>query len=520
MQSVAQSNGGTPLMKSESYWLAQSGKPSFPALSSNLTVDVLVVGGGITGVTAALLLRQAGKSVALVEKYSLGRGETGHTTAHLTYMTDTRLTDLVSTFGEDHALASWDAGARAMEQIRSLVTKYNIDCEFRTVPGFLAEATSTQDHEDEKERLQKEADLAAKHGFEAAFLDSVPVTGRCGIRFANQYKFHPIKYLWALAIIASQEGVQIFENSNVSSFEEDPAQAIIGEHTIAYDHVVIATHMPLQANQGTLSALLLQTKLYAYSTYAIEAVAPSQTLPEMIWSDTAEPFNYLRVDRRPQGDVLVYGGMDHKTGQEPDTAKCHDRLMHDLLVLVPGAKIEHRWSGQVIETPDGLPYIGAAGEGQFIATGFSGNGFTFGTLAAMMAADEIAGKKNPWKELFDPHRKKLTAAWDYAKENASYPYYLARDWGKGAEPIDASSVARGEGCLIQYEGRRVAAYRDQDGKVTYLSPVCPHLGCIVHWNDSEQTWDCPCHGSRFTGDGKLMAGPAEKDLEPVESKEA
>ncbi|MEZ0273572.1 MAG: FAD-dependent oxidoreductase [Roseimicrobium sp.] len=502
-------------MKSESYWLAQSGKPSFPKLSSNLKVDVLVIGGGITGVTAALLIQETGKQVALVEKYSIGGAETGHTTAHLTYMTDTRLSDLVSTFGEDHALASWDAGARGMEQIRTLVEAHHIDCEFRTVPGFLAEAANTEDKSEEQDRLRHEAELAAKHGFEVAFLDSVAPTGDCGIRFANQHKFHPIKYVWALAKSAAQAGVQIFENANVTSFDENPAQAAIGDYSIAYDQVFIATHMPLQGNQGTLSALLLQTKLYAYSTYAIQATAPSGSLPEFIWSDTAEPFNYLRVDRQPTGDILVYGGKDHKTGQEPDTEKYYAELAHDLASMIPGIKVEHRWSGQVIETPDGLPYIGAAGDGQFIATGFSGNGFTFGTVAAVMVADEIAGRKNPWTRLFDPHRKKLSAVWDYARENASYPYYLAKDWAKGEEPIEASTIAHGSGMLVRHEGKRVAAYRDDDGKLTLLSPVCPHLGCIVHWNDAEQTWDCPCHGSRFTSDGKLMAGPAEKDLEPV-----
>jgi Rieske Fe-S protein len=222
------------------------------------------------------------------------------------------------------------------------------------------------------------------------------------------------------------------------------------------------------------------------------------------------------VDRSPKGDVLVFGGMDHKTGQEPHTEKCHEELTRELHVLVPAAKVHYRWSGQVIETPDGLPYIGDIGSGQFLATGYSGNGMTFGTLAAMMAADHIAGRKNPWTELFDPHRKALSSAWNYAKENASYPYYMARDWARGAEAKDADDIPRGQGKLLRHEGKRVAAYRDNTGQLTLLSPVCPHLGCIVHWNDSESTWDCPCHGSRFSGDGKVIGGPAEKDLEAVE----
>lgn len=504
-------------MKSESYWLAFPEKTAYPKLTRDMKVDVLVVGGGITGVTAALLIRETGRSVALVEKYSIGGGETGHTTAHLTYMTDTRLSDLLSDFDEEHALASWDAGAHAIDQIRTLVEKHQIDCEFRMVPGYLAEAANTKDREEEQDKLRQEAEVAARHGFDVAYLDSVPPLNTPGIRFANQAKFHPIKYLRALAAQAASAGVHIFENSCVDSFEEKPARAVIGDHAITYERVVIATHMPLQGNAGTMSALLLQTKLYAYSTYAIEATAPFGSLPEIIWSDTAEPFNYLRVDRKAEGDVLVYGGKDHKTGQEPDTEKCYTELIRDLTALVPDAKVNHRWSGQVIEPLDGLPFIGEAGEGQFLATGFSGNGFTFGTLAGMMAADYVAGKKNPWTELFDPHRKALASAWDYAKENASYPYYLAKDWTRGAESGDVQSMPCGHGKVIRHHGKRVAAYRSEEGEVTLLSPVCPHLGCIVHWNDAEQTWDCPCHGSRFSGDGKVMSGPAEKNLEPADA---
>jgi Rieske Fe-S protein len=170
----------------------------------------------------------------------------------------------------------------------------------------------------------------------------------------------------------------------------------------------------------------------------------------------------------------------------------------------------------VIETTDGLPYIGELGEGLFLATGFSGNGMTFGTLAAMMAADHVAGRDNPWTKLFDPQRKPLSCAWNYARENASYPYYMAKDWARGAEVKDADDIARREGKLLRYEGKRLAAYRDKDGNLRLMSAVCPHLGCIVHWNEAEQTWDCPCHGSRFACDGKLIAGPAEKDLERVD----
>ena len=176
----------------------------------------------------------------------------------------------------------------------------------------------------------------------------------------------------------------------------------------------------------------------------------------------------------------------------------------------------HRWSGQVIETPDGLPYIGQSGEHQYSSTGYAGNGLTFGTLAGLMTADAILGRANPWRELFDPGRKALTRGlWDYLKENADYPYYLIRDRFAGAETTSLRAVKRGHGMVIERNGAKVAASRDASGKVTLRSALCSHMGCVVGWNGAEQTWDCPCHGSRFTATGEVFAGPAEAPLAPA-----
>lgn len=500
-------------MKNESYWLATGNETSRKSpLNTDLNTEVLVIGGGITGLTAALLLRRAGKTVTLVERDMIGQGESGHTTAHLTYMTDTRLSDLVSTFGEPHALASWDAGAAAMEQIQSLAKEIPAGCDLREVPGFLVASKSAKDPVKEAEDLEREANLAIEHGFDVDFQSSVSPTGKPAIRFANQLKFHPIKYLRGLASLAKEEGVQIYEDTNVEEFMEKPMRVKANGHTITYEKVVVATHMPLQGMSGTLPALLLQTKLYAYSTYAIQAVAPAGSCPEMIWSDTADPFNYLRVERGDAHDILIFGGQDHRTGQAENPENCYHKLVRELGGMLTLRGVERCWSGQVIETPDGLPYIGWATEGQFMGTGYSGNGFTFGTLCGMMARDAIAGQKNPWADLFDPGRKKLSALWDYLKENADYPYYLAKDYATAVEGDKVREVERNEGKILKLKGKRLAVYRDEDGEVTKLSAICPHLGCIVRWNSGDKTWDCPCHGSRFQANGKLMAGPAEKDL--------
>jgi Rieske Fe-S protein len=240
-------------------------------------------------------------------------------------------------------------------------------------------------------------------------------------------------------------------------------------------------------------------------------------VPDALFWDTAAPYHYLRIEPDRDQDVVIFGGEDHKTGQVSDTDACYTRLEQTLSSRVPGVSPSHRWSGQVIETPDGLPYIGLMAEHQYVATGFSGNGMTFGTLGAMMMSDAILGRKNPWIDLFDPGRKALThGVWDYIKENIDYPYYMIRDRLVGAEARSLRAVKRGEGLIVERKGQKVAAYRDARGTLTLRSAICTHMGCPVGWNQAESTWDCPCHGSRFTPAGEVISGPAETPLPPAD----
>jgi Rieske Fe-S protein len=286
---------------------------------------------------------------------------------------------------------------------------------------------------------------------------------------------------------------------------------------LSCDYVVLATHTPLMGTTNLVSATLLQTKLALYTTYVVAGRVPKGSIEDALMWDTGDPYHYLRIQPAGQHDLVVFGGEDHKTGQVDSTVACYERLERDLKKLVPDIHVTHRWSGQVIETPDGLPYMGETDERQFAATGFSGNGMTFGTLAGMMAADLALGRTNPWSELFHVDRKKIRgAAWDYIKENKDYPYYLVRDRFAGAESRSLRAVKRGRGAILERHGKTIAAYRDDTGGVTELSAVCTHMGCFVEWNDAERTWDCPCHGSRFEPDGSVISGPAEKSLEKLE----
>ena len=505
----------TPGFDTTPYWQTVRA-PRFPSLDRDLTVDVVVVGGGITGVTAAYLLKKAGLSVALVERGHVGQGETSHTTAHLSAVTDRSYPDLVKSFGEAHAQAVWDAGFAAIAEIDLIVRREQLDCEFAWVPGYLHQRLAGKKDDDVAD-LKAQAEAAVTGGFDAEYMDAIPGLGLPGIRFDGQAKFHPLKYLYALAALVPGDGCHIFEKSLVDAVSEKPLSVAIGSHTISTKSVIVATHVPIMGKANPLKATLLQTDLYPYSTYAIGARVPSGTLPEALYWDAADPYHYLRVDAQSKHDFVVFGGGDHKTGQTDDTREHFAQVERTLKSILPDADVTHRWSGQVIETRDGLPYIGMTSDNQFVITGFSGNGLTFGTLGAMMARDAVTGRKNPWSELFDAGRTRIAKGLtDYLSENKDYPYYLVRDRLAGADAKPLRNVRRGEGRILEVEGTRVAAYRDEDGKLTMLSPVCTHLGCIVNWNAAESSWDCPCHGSRFTATGKVIGGPAETPLLPIE----
>lgn len=502
-----------------SVWSDAAPAPRYPALPSPSLAradqavgdvfDVAIVGGGVTGLTAARLLARAGKRVVLLESRRIGKGETEKSTAHLTEVLDVRFQRLLSRFGEDGARLCARAQREAIATIQRLVIEERIDCGFARVPGYLY----AEDAGD-LAPLREEAEAARRLGVDAELTAEVPlpfpVAG--GVRFAGQAQLHPRAYLHGLADGLAGDGCAIFEQTHVVDVEEGEPCRVVTERGVVRAHdVIVAAHVPVS------NRFLLHAKLAAYRTYAVAVEMPVRDPIGLFW-DTAEPYHYVRSVTAGGRTHLIAGGEDHKVGESDDTTAPFHRLEDWVRQRfgVPVAPTDFRWSGQIVVPADGLPYIGrnALSSRVFVATGFGGNGITQGTLAGLMLADEVQGARSVYRELFDATRlKPLASARAVVTENVDYPRHLLQDRLPQPGPDAVGEIAPGEGRVVAVRGRRLAVYRNGNGELSALSPVCTHLGCLVHWNTTEKSWDCPCHGSRFDPQGRVLNGPAVAALE-------
>jgi|CXWL01.1.fsa_nt_gi glycine/D-amino acid oxidase-like deaminating enzyme/nitrite reductase/ring-hydroxylating ferredoxin subunit len=493
---------------SQSLWLATSDGTNFPALHADLTVDVAIVGAGITGLTAATLLKNAGLSVAVIEAERVAEGVSGFTTAHITEALDRSCRQLIEDMGEDNARLAAESGRVALSQIAAFVRKEEIDCDFTRVRGF----QYTEDP-DTMPELEAEHEAAASLGSKVTLTREVPLPFKVvgALRFDGQAQFHPRHYLHPLALAIPGKGSHVFERTRVVEVEDgEPCRVVTSEGTVTARHVILATHAPF-------NNALLQTKVASYRSYVLALrLMDGEVAPLGLFWDTEDPYHYIRSHASDGGPLLIVGGEDHKTGKDEDTTERFETLLAFAAARFKVASVQYRWSAQVIEPVDGLPFIGreSGSEHVYVATGFSGTGITFGTLAGMINTDLILDRKNPYQDLYDPSRFKAKASIvDYVKENVDFPVHLVKDRLKGAEATSLAEVAKGEGKIVELGGEKTAVYRDERGLLHAVSPVCTHMGCLVGFNNAEKTWDCPCHGSRFDKDGKVLNGPAVTPLE-------
>ncbi|MCW4467647.1 FAD-dependent oxidoreductase [Flavobacterium sp. MFBS3-15] len=505
-----------------SYWNDSAEPLRYEPLRTDLTTDVLVIGGGIAGLTAAYCIAKSGLQVVLVEDGCLGSGESGRTTAQITYALDDRYYDLEKFFGKENAALAAESHKKALEWIRETVNSENIDCHFMDVDGYLFCHPT-----DAESNLDKELEATQRVGLPTEMTDKVPglPSGlkRRALRFPDQGQFHIMKYLRGLAEAIVRMGGEIYTDTHADAISGKGAKA--NGHTITASHIVVATNTPVN------DLVTMHTKQHAYRSYVIAAKVPKGVLPYAMWWDTgnmeskwvAKPYHYVRLEPLDDNhDLLISGGEDHKTGQADEEhiseAQRYENLTRWSREHFPYfSEVSYRWSGQVMEPVDSLAYIGKnPGDNNiFIITGDSGNGMTHGTLGGLIINDLITGKANPYSELYDPARITLRTGVDYLKEVGNMGYKMIKDWVTSGDVDAISQLPAGKGAILSKGLEKIAVYRDGEGTVHSCSAVCPHLGGVLQWNDDEKSFDCPLHGSRFTAYGSVINGPANCDLNKI-----
>jgi glycine/D-amino acid oxidase-like deaminating enzyme/nitrite reductase/ring-hydroxylating ferredoxin subunit len=506
--------------KHDSFWLESATLPDFSPLTEPITADVCIIGGGISGLSAAYLLQREGLSVVVLEDGLLASGETGRTTAHLSNAIDDRYTEIERLRGPEAAKLAAESHTAAIDRIERVVADEGIDCDFRRLDGYLILSP-----EQDADLLHQELAAAHRAGLTSVtYEDQAPLTSiaRPCLRFPAQGQFHPLKYLAALARTVVTKGGRIYTRTHVTALHEGPTTRVNTNSGASVEaaSVIVATNSPIN------DRVTMHTKQAAYRTYVVGMRVTQGTVPAGLYWDTEDPYHYVRLQPYDADhDVLIVGGEDHKTGQDHDGIDRHTRLADWAKQWFPMAGTEaFRWSGQVMESFDGLAFIGpnpGSNGKTYIVTGDSGMGMTHGTIAGMLLTDLICGRENRWAELYRPARLvPAGAATEFLSENANVAVQYT-DWLTSGDVKATETIAPNQGAILRRGTSKVAVYRDPQGTLHARSAVCPHLGCIVGWNNTEGTWDCPCHGSRFDCYGTVINGPANRNLDlPNEDRSA
>jgi glycine/D-amino acid oxidase-like deaminating enzyme/nitrite reductase/ring-hydroxylating ferredoxin subunit len=509
--------------ENKTYWLESTETIEFFTLDTNTACDVLVIGGGISGLTTAYLLSRSGVNVIVVEDGYIGSGETGRTTAHISNALDDRYYEIENYFGKDKAIIAAESHTAAINMIEKIVHEENIDCNFMRLNGYLFSHPT-----DNKENIQKEYNAALNAGINVELVNNVPgISGieLPAIKFPDQATFHPMKYLQGLCNGITKNGGRIFTRTHAHEMKEN---AVITEDgfEIKADHIVVATNTPFN------NKFIIHTKQAPYRSYVIAAKIKKGLMPYSLWWDTGDhksewpvyPYHYVRMQPyNDEFDLLIVGGEDHKTAQ-PDEEDIDEQTRYKNLIEWTRMhfpfieEVDYRWSGQVMEPVDDMGFIGKnpdSSDNVYIITGDSGNGITHGTIGGILITDLITNTPNRWADLYDPARKTLKAADTFIEEQIN----VAKKFLQYLTPGDIKSVKELEpdsGAIIRSGITKAAVYRDSGGKLHAFSAVCPHMKCILGWNPDEKTFDCPCHGSRFSNYGKVVNGPAHSDLEEID----
>jgi len=460
-----------------SYWLTFAPDTDYPALREDITVDVAIVGGGMAGISSAYLLKQDGLRIAVLEAGRILQGTTGHTTAKITSQHNIIYSKIKSQFGDNMAKEYAVANESAIRFIENTVHDQQIDCDFAAQPAYIF----TQ-RDEYIEKISDETKAASTLGIKAAYTENppLPFAVKAAVRFDNQAQFHPRKYLLALAQQLTDAGIAIYEQSRIVDIEKGSPHILTSQDgkKVRAKIVIIASHYPFYNKEG-----LYFSRIYSERSY-VAAVRIKGNYPGGMYISAESPTRSLRSQNTPDGELILVGGENHKTGQDKDTLKRYDALFNYAWDNFEVENIPYHWSTQDCMTMDSLPYAGLYSSKTpdlYLTTGYQKWGMTNSTASAIIIRDLIVKGESPWQDVYNPSRHSITAS---AKSFITENINVAGAFIGGKLNTPAASI----------------------------NTTCTHMGCELSWNTAEKSWDCPCHGSRFGANGDILEGPAVSPL--------
>lgn len=497
-----------------SYWKDSVHTPEFPQVSRDMDVDVVIVGAGISGITSAYVLQNEGLNVAILEAGKILGGTTGHTTAKITAQHDLIYHELLTKMGKSKARLYYEANINALHFMEQTIEKHHINCEFSKQDAYVYATSEECAH-----KIEKEAEAYKALSIDGELLEDIPlhIPIKNAVVMRNQAQFHPLKYLTELVQHITAQGGNIFEQTTAVSIEAGKRPTVLTRegHRVTANYILSCSHFPFYEGIGMYSS-----RLTADRSYALAAKTKVQ-YPGGLYINAEQPARSLRSVKINDEEMVLIVGESHKTGQGEDTMK-HYQALETFGEQVLGLEsVPYHWSAQDLTTLDKVPYIGELTSSQpniLIATGYRKWGMTNGTVAALLFRDIILKKKNHYRDLYTPSRFYVNPSLkNFLVENANVAAHLIK--GKlQLSNINPDTLVKDEGAIISVKGERKGAYKDTDGKLHIVDTTCTHIGCEVEWNSGERTWDCPCHGSRFSYTGEVIEGPAEKPLQPYDYK--
>ncbi|MFA4960492.1 MAG: FAD-dependent oxidoreductase [Candidatus Pacearchaeota archaeon] len=490
--------------KHDSIWVENLKKKKYLELKKNISVDVVVVGGGLAGINCAYLLKKRGYSVAVIEKGRMGMGVTSKTTAKITYAHGLIYSYLIKKFGFKKAKQYANTNRFAIDKFEEIIKEEKIKCDFQRKDFYLF----TKENENYK-NLREEFFALRKLFVPVSFVEKIdlPIKIRAAIRYENQAQFHPLKYIYALANKINGDGSYIFENTRALDIEEskNKCKVMTDKGDIRGKYVVVATHFPFYDPSFYFA------RMYPSRSYALGIKIKNKFPDGMFMSIEENGLTYRNyVDKKRE--IVIIGGEDHKIGSGNEKEH-YKKLEKNIKNELPFKKIKYYWSTHDNVTIDRVPYIGkisSKSNNIFVATGFGKWGMTTSMVSGLIISDIIENGESQWQDIFSPLRfKPIVSAKTFLKQNLNVAERYFRGKVLSGEK---KLLSMGEGVVVEKNGEKVAAYKNENGDLTFLEPYCPHMGCILNWNSAEKSWDCPCHGSRFTPDGKMINGPAIKNM--------